>query len=152
MSDYCRCKDCRHIDPNDKNGYRWYCTWYHGYEDPDAIHECSHFENQSSGGCFLTTACCQYRGLPDDCYELTVLRRFRDGYLLQTDSGKAIVEEYYQIAPALVRKIDCYSSRDAIYENMYTTICEIVQKIEQGKHEDAVSEYQTMVKEIREMV
>ena len=29
-------------------------------------------------GCFLTTACCEVLGLPDDCFELRTLRRYRD--------------------------------------------------------------------------
>lgn len=152
MSDYCKCKDCRHIDPSNKYGYKWYCTWYRSYEDPDNVHECSHFESRGSSGCFLTTACCQYKGLPDDCYELTTLRRFRDDYLLHTSEGKRLVEEYYRIAPPLVQKIDCCSSRDTICENMYAAICEIVQKIEQEQYEDAVRLYQTMVKEVQSMV
>ena len=42
------------------------------------------FEKYTSG-CFLTTATVKYMGKPDDCYELTVLRDFRDKYML-TDS------------------------------------------------------------------
>ena len=36
MADYyCKCKGCRHVDPNERSGYKWYCTWYRSYEDPD---------------------------------------------------------------------------------------------------------------------
>lgn len=151
MSDYCKCSGCKHIDPNERSGYKWYCTWYRRYEDPDDVHECSHYEGQGGGGCFLTTACCQYKGLPDDCYELTVLRKFRDGYLLHTNEGKELVDEYYRIAPSLVQKIDCREERNAIYENMYTTICTIVEKLEHEEYKGATDLYRKMVKEIQHM-
>src|SRR6185295_8850185 len=35
------------------------------------------------GLCFITTACAQAQGLPDDCEELTVLRGLRDDYIRQ---------------------------------------------------------------------
>lgn len=35
--------------------------------------------NNNSSGCYLTSACVNAKGLPDDCEELTVLRNFRDG-------------------------------------------------------------------------
>lgn len=39
-------------------------------------------------GCFITTAACELRGLPDDCRELTTLRRFRDEVLLSSQEGR----------------------------------------------------------------
>lgn len=60
-----------------------YCWGYH-YE------ECPRYKaGTSSGGCFLTSACTEAKGLADDCYELTMLRAFRDEYLVKQKSGKA---------------------------------------------------------------
>jgi hypothetical protein len=53
--------------------------------------------------CFLTTACCGLMGLPDDCWELQTLRRFRDEVMLRTPDGRADVARYYQLAPAILR-------------------------------------------------
>jgi hypothetical protein len=53
-------------------------------------------------GCFLTTACCTTLGLPDDCFELTTLRRYRDTVLAGTAEGRAAIAEYYRLAPALL--------------------------------------------------
>src|SRR5690606_29479169 len=39
------------------------------------------FDDATEWGCFLTTATCQVVGLADDCWELTTLRHFRDGWL-----------------------------------------------------------------------
>jgi hypothetical protein len=52
-------------------------------------------------GCFLTTACCVVMGRPDDGFELTTLRAFRDGWLLRQPSGREVVAEYYALAPAI---------------------------------------------------
>jgi len=37
----------------------------------------------------------------DNCYELTVLRWFRDNYVLSED-----IEHYYDVAPVIVEAID----------------------------------------------
>lgn len=55
--------------------------------------------------CFITTAVCQSEGKPDDCAELTAFRSFRDGWLTD-NGGKALIAEYYDIAPAIVNCID----------------------------------------------
>ena len=57
------------------------------------------------GGCFLTTAVTERRGEPDDGPTLTLLRGFRDGYMVRTRERRALVEEYYAIAPKLVAAI-----------------------------------------------
>ena len=57
------------------------------------------------GGCFLTTAVTERRGEPDDGPTLTLLRGFRDGYMMRTPERRALVAEYYEIAPRLVAAI-----------------------------------------------
>ena len=150
MADYyCNCKGCRHVDPNERSGYKWYCTWYRSYEDPDRVHECVHFENQDGGGCFLTTACCRYRGLPDDCAELTQLRRFRDEQLMTTEDGRRLVEEYYRIAPGIVAALDSLPGRDAVYEYIYSVILTVTGMLARGEYDAATAAYRDMVLRVR---
>jgi hypothetical protein len=52
--------------------------------------------------CFITTACCDLIGLPDDCWELATLRRFRDEVMLPSADGRADVARYYRLAPAIL--------------------------------------------------
>jgi hypothetical protein len=52
--------------------------------------------------CFLTTACCELVGLPDDCFELRALRRFRDDVLAATPGGRADIALYYERAPRIL--------------------------------------------------
>lgn len=89
------------------------------------------------GVCFLTTACCEYMGLPDDCEELTVLRKFRDEYV-----PKELVEEYYRIGPKIVEKVkDSPSDLYFIYEVVKECIADIAHK----QYELALSNYKSMV-------
>ena len=80
--------------------------------------------------CFITTACVNYFGLQDNCYELTTLRNFRDEYLLNKDSGKEMVQSYYTIAPLLVKKINSDAKRDSVYKEIYTKIVDTCSAIE----------------------
>lgn len=54
------------------------------------------------GFCFVTTAVCEAEGKPDDCAELQAFRAFRDNWLAQTEQGRALIGEYYELAPAVV--------------------------------------------------
>lgn len=101
--------------------------------------------------CYITTAVCESQGKPDDCYELTALRGYRDGYLMQSESGKALVEEYYDIAPVIVRAIDMYPDRERIYNEIYTSsLIPCIHCIEDGENETCRELYTGMVAELKE--
>lgn len=95
--------------------------------------------------CFLTTACVMARGLPDDCEELTILRRFRDGYMRALPQGEALIREYYQVAPPIVAQIDQRPDSDEIYEGIYAIIQSCIRAIRADKPVRALAEYQQMV-------
>ena len=58
------------------------------------------------GACFLTTAIIERRGIEaDGGPTLTALRRFRDGYMMKTPKRRALVAEYYELAPRIVAAI-----------------------------------------------
>lgn len=75
----------------------------------------------SSGGCgcFITTACCEHRSLPDDCHELTSLRQFRDQWMLTTEDGRDMVKEYYTWAPCIVKALEVHPQKDSVYETLF---------------------------------
>ena len=54
---------------------------------------------------FLTTAVVTMRGEADDGPTLTALRGFRDGWLAETHEGRAMIAEYYALAPGIVSAI-----------------------------------------------
>lgn len=67
------------------------------------------------GGCYITTAICEASGKPDDCYELTKLRNFRDNWLAKQPDGLALISEYYKNAPKIVDAINALKNRNSIY-------------------------------------
>lgn len=75
--------------------------------------------NTSCNSCFLTSACAVAQNLPDDCDELRILRTFRDTYLLATAPGRALVQEYYKIAPGICARIDLRQDAKLLYADLY---------------------------------
>ena len=118
-----------------------YCWGYH-------YRECPRYKNKdsSSGGCFLTSACTEARGLPDDCEELTVLRAFRDGYMKRLPHGQADICEYYQIAPVIVEKIHTLPNSKEILNQIYTDlVLPCVALIQAEKNDAAYRKYRDYV-------
>ena len=99
--------------------------------------------------CYITTAVCRSMHKPDDCYELTTLRAYRDGYLSGTEEGRRIVEEYYNIAPTIVKRIDRQENADEIYRGIwdeYLRPC--IRLIEKDEKEECKELYITMVRSL----
>jgi hypothetical protein len=93
-------------------------------------------------GCYLTTVCVDHMGLPDNCYELQVLRKFRDNYLVHSDGGETIVQEYYKMAPIVVKRLQEQKESDAILTAMYQDlVLHCVGLIEEQKLEEAKDFY-----------
>lgn len=117
-----------------------YCWGYH-YE------ECPRYKaGQSSSGCFLTSACVEAKGLPDDCYELTTLRKFRDEYLTKQECGKCEIDHYYQVAPVIVAKIRSSTNAKAVFEKIYAElVAPCVKLIEAGDLTTAHSKYREYI-------
>ena len=93
------------------------------------------------GGCFLTTAVVHWAGKADDCYELTVLRRFRDGYMRGLPDGQEMIRDYYQHAPRVVEVIGQQNLGDEEWPKVYAMVQEAVRLIEAGRNEEALALY-----------
>mgnify|MGYP003307677071 CR=1 FL=1 len=117
-----------------------YCWGYH-------YHDCPRYKARNdSSGCFLTSACTEARGLPDDCEELTILRAFRDGYMKSLPQGQAEICEYYHIAPAIVEKIRSLPNATEIFDCIYTElVLPCVALIRTEKNEEAYLRYREYV-------
>lgn len=101
--------------------------------------------------CYITTAVCESRHREDDCYELSLLREFRDDYLLRTPEGEAMVHEYYDVAPSIVKHIGKRPDAAGIYEDIwqqYLSPC--VRLIESDRREECVDLYRSMVYDLRD--
>ena len=74
-------------------------------------------------GCFLTTACCEVLGLPDDCFELRTLRRYRDESLAAMPGGNAAIAAYYLVAPSILDRLSRKIARRAFFLSMRVSSC-----------------------------
>lgn len=90
-----------------------------------------------SGGCYLTTACCKFMKLPDDCSQLTILRKFRDDYV-----PSVMVDEYYMSAPEILNKVN---GNRTLLKYIYKVINKCVDFIHSGDNILALREYSNMV-------
>ena len=138
--------------------YYYYDSWNGGYcckarkeqgksasVNSDTVHhycwnhytDCPYYKeahgNSSDGGCYLTSACVEARGLADNCKELTTLRHFRDTYIRQQPQGYADVARYYATAPRIVEAIketgeNARLAFDKIYREMVIPCVELIEK------------------------
>ena len=82
----------------------------------------------------------------DNCYELTVLRWFRDNFVSRED-----IEHYYEIAPIIVEAINEEEMSEIIYDYIYDNVVDYcVQQIEQGNYEAAYNRYKNSVLTLEE--
>ncbi|MBQ8472346.1 MAG: hypothetical protein IJ501_02455 [Bacilli bacterium] len=94
-------------------------------------------------GCYLTTACIRHfkDNFDDNCFELTILRWFRDNFVSQDD-----VRHYYKIAPIIVEGIEATSNIDIIYDYIYENVVDAcVTAILEGDYEFAYNRYKSSI-------
>ena len=130
--------DAAHVNINYDKG-SWSSTT-HGPDKSDT--------SSGSGGCYLTSACMKYfqENFDDNCYELTVLRWFRDNFVSKED-----IEHYYEVAPIIVESINNEEKSDIIYNYIYDNIVDYcVVQIEQGNYDKAYSRYKSSVLTLEE--
>lgn len=93
--------------------------------------------------CYLTTACIKYfqENFDDNCYELRVLRWFRDNFVSKDD-----IEMYYEVAPQIVEGIEAEPKSDIVYDYIFENVVDAcVSAIEEGNYEFAYSRYKNSI-------
>lgn len=99
-------------------------------------------EDLPKEGCFITTACILAKNLPDDCHELTTLRKWRDLLMSKDNEISKKVEEYYVYSPEIVSKINLEQNSLEIYEKLYNElVLPTVQYFDDGEIDLAKSTY-----------
>jgi hypothetical protein len=99
---------------------------------------------KDSGGCYLTTACINARGLPDNCLELMVLRGFRNRILMTQPAGRRELEIYEKIAPVIVSCVNKNENSQKIWGETYKDIQKAVRLIIAGDFSKAFEHYKAM--------
>lgn len=114
---------------------------------------CADYDTINSGFkrrfCYITTAVCESLGKEDDCEELSLLRSFRDGYMMTVPGGEEMVREYYDTAPRIVNVINALSDSEPVYRELYAEyIKPCIEMIKQGRLYDCMRHYRAMVREL----
>lgn len=138
-------------NPHLFGGYlQYWCNKFMCWRNENAK-QCDAFVGQQSN-CYLTSACVRYKGLTDDCEELTALRHFRDTYLAKQEGGQALIDEYYAIAPEMVEKISQRADASAIYAYIYERICNCLELIKADRLDEVTVIYTDMTKQIQKIL
>jgi len=99
--------------------------------------------HSSGSGCYLTSACMSHylTNFDDNCYELTVLRWFRDNFVSKED-----IKHYYKTAPMIVEAIEKEEHKDIIYNYIYDNVVDAcVEAIENGDYDFAYNRYKESI-------
>ena len=100
--------------------------------------------------CYITTAICESLGKGPDCYELRLLKDYRDQYMEKDPAKKEMVDEYYDIAPTIVKRIDRTENRQEVYQDLYERyLVPCIHEIEEGKYEECCKRYEDMVLDLK---
>lgn len=116
---------------------RWNCLQEPEESDEDVSYD------KSDSRCYLTSACMRYlrEKFDDNCYELTVLRWFRDNFVSKND-----IEHYYNVAPIIVAKINSEEKSNLIYDYIYDSIIDYcITEIENGNYKEAYKRYKESI-------
>lgn len=101
--------------------------------------------------CFVTTAVCCGLNKTQNCKEITLMKRFRDGYFTKDAEGKRLIQEYYDIAPTIVKRIAKEKNSDKKYLYLWNNyIGKCVDHIEKGQNEQCSELYKAMMAELKE--
>ena len=118
----------------------------------ERINERNNFYNyravkkQSSGGCFITTAICESENKPDNCAELTTLRKWRDEKLAKMDGGQDCIQHYYDIAPAICEKLKARKDSVIVFHTLKNAfLIPAIDSIEKGDDAAAFQTYVNMI-------
>lgn len=132
----------------------YYCEKKRDYVNSDVYYkycrnydyaDCPIYKGDSSGGCYLTSACMYAKGLPDDCYELETLRHYRDTWLKKSEEGQKVIKQYYEVAPKIVSAINETKNSRAVYDMLYEKMVKpCVDFIEQKKYQETLELYRNM--------
>lgn len=127
--------------------------WHSSFKDSNI--QASSYQSISDGFkrklCYVTTAVCQNLNMGDDCEELRLIKDFRDHYLALTEDGRSLIDEYYDIAPTIVKRISREDDPETKYIWLYQNyIKPCVEFIKCGAQENCKTTYCEMVEALRE--
>lgn len=109
---------------------------------PDCMESGLALQPEPKKGCFITTATCIAKNKADNCYELEILRKFRDNFLDKNYPNE--IDEYYKTSPEIVRLINNNNRKEEIYSDIEKELNDCIFFIENKKYELAFQTYRKM--------
>lgn len=132
-------------------GGNWYCDG-----DTPPTPDLSNCYDTNTGkragtGCIVTTATMRnLHDKDDDCDELQTFRKYRDTFLQHQPGGTDLIDEYYQIAPAIVDSINSKPNAKEIYAEFWKGVLEpCLQMMKSGKNEEVREFYKKAIEELK---
>ena len=140
---YCTVED-KNGDPVSSDEYYEYCRQSERYYT-----ECPRYASANGSICFITQAVCGLKRMPDHCYIMETLRRFRDEHLTESET-----QAYYDSSKAVVPYIQ---KQDAVVKNkllnyIMEKVTQAVELIETGKRAEAHAVYIDVMTSLNAMV
>ncbi len=101
--------------------------------------------------CYVTTAVCLSLGKQEDCREIRLLKDYRDGFLLSQADGKELIDEYYDIAPTIVNRINKLPDAKDTYHRIYRNyISPCIDLIDQERLDECKNLYVSMMQTLKQ--
>ncbi len=93
----------------------------------------------TSGGCYITSAVVDFKGMPDDSRLMQILRDFRYSYILNSgiDERFSALERYYLIGQEICRWIHSRADSRHILEYVSRYVLDTANWIEAGQYDEA---------------
>jgi len=128
--------------------------WNEAFKEADMTIGYATYEDIKAGFkyklCYITTAVCESLNKPDDCRELNMLRAYRDDILSKEEGGEELINDYYNIAPTIVKRINRSENPDAVYNDLYDKfITKCIENIENSEYVECRENYTSMVTELK---
>ena len=135
-------------DPKDPDHKSIHIDWDSSTGKGKIVDNTSGSKETTDVGCYLTTACMRFfnENFNDNCYELNVLRWFRDNFVSEED-----IKHYYETAPIVVEAINNCENSDLAFNYIYDNVVDYcVRQIEEGNYEEAYKRYKNSILALEE--
>ncbi|MCM1009082.1 MAG: hypothetical protein NC485_14435 [Ruminococcus flavefaciens] len=129
-------------------------SYYNGYYGGSSSYysgsDYSSNDDNSGGGCYISTACIKAKGFSDDCFELSILRKYRDKLVEEDTEIRRVVKEYYNAAPKLIAVINRQPDKQRIYEYIYDNLVVLsIKYLIEEDYQRAVAQYRKIYEELK---
>lgn len=101
--------------------------------------------------CYVTTAVCLSLGKDENCREISLLKHYRDTFLIAESDGKKLIDEYYDIAPTIVNRINKCADAKETYKMIYKNyISPCIDLIDENRLLDCKELYIRMMQSLKQ--